>query len=70
MEISDLKALDAELAKESMKGLWVREEQLRRQPTSFGKPKLWKWPKIREGLEAAVRPLPKFWFPEGRRLAP
>jgi 1-hydroxy-2-naphthoate dioxygenase len=55
MEISDLKMLDQELAKESMKGLWVREEQIRRQPAPFGKPKLWKWSKIREGLEAAAR---------------
>lgn len=55
MAISDLKTLDAELAKESMKGLWVREEALHREPAPFGKPKLWKWSKIRAGLEAAGR---------------
>ncbi len=54
-EITDLKTLDQELAKFAMKGLWVREEHMRRQPTPFGKAHLWKWPKIREGLEAAGR---------------
>ena len=28
--ITDLKSLDEELAKDSMRGLWVREETLRR----------------------------------------
>jgi hypothetical protein len=51
-QITDLGTLDAELAKESMRGLWVREEALRREPAPFGKPMLWKWSKIREGLEA------------------
>jgi len=51
--VSDLKSLDAELAKDSMRGLWAREEAIRREPTSFGKPMLWKWAKIRAGLEAA-----------------
>jgi len=50
---SDLKSLDAELAKDSMRGLWAREEAIRREPTPFGKPMLWKWAKIRAGLEAA-----------------
>ena len=54
-QIADLKTLDAELAKDSMKGLWVREETLRREPTPFGKPMLWKWANIRQGLEAAGR---------------
>jgi 1-hydroxy-2-naphthoate dioxygenase len=51
--ITDLKALDEELAKDSMRGLWMREETLRREPAPFGKPILWKWSKIRAGLEAA-----------------
>ena len=51
--VSDLKSLDAELAKDSMRGLWAREEAIRREPTPFGKPMLWKWAKIRAGLEAA-----------------
>jgi len=51
--ISHLKSLDAELAKDSMRGLWAREEAIRREPTPFGKPMLWKWAKIRAGLEAA-----------------
>lgn len=50
---SDLKSLDAELAKDSMRGLWAREEAIRREPTPFGKPMLWKWAKIHAGLEAA-----------------
>jgi gentisate 1,2-dioxygenase len=54
-QIADLKTLDAELAKDSMKGLWAREEALRREPTPFGKPMLWKWANIRQGLEAAGR---------------
>ena len=51
--VSDLKVLDAELAKESMKGLWAREERINRKPEPFGRPHLWKWSKIREGLDAA-----------------
>jgi gentisate 1,2-dioxygenase len=51
--IDDLKSLDPELAKESMRGLWAREEAIRREPAPFGKPMLWKWAKIRVGLEAA-----------------
>ena len=54
-QITDLKTLDAELAKESMRGLWVREETVRREPAPFGKPILWKWSKIRDGLVAAGR---------------
>jgi len=54
-QVNELKALDAELAKDSMKGLWVREERMNRKPAPFGKPHLWKWPKIRAGLEAAGR---------------
>jgi 1-hydroxy-2-naphthoate dioxygenase len=53
--ISDLKVLDEELAKDSMKGLWVREERMNRKPEPFGKAHLWKWPKILEGLNAAGR---------------
>ena len=52
-QISDLKALDTELAKESMKGLWTREERINRKPEPFGRPHLWQWSRIREGLEAA-----------------
>lgn len=52
-QITDLKSLDDELAKDSMKGLWAREETMRREPAPFGKPMLWKWEKIRAGLEAA-----------------
>src|SRR4030095_15070351 len=52
-QINDLKTLDDELAKDSMKGLWMREEALRREPAPFGKPVLWKWAKIRAGLESA-----------------
>ena len=47
------KNLDAELAKDHLRGLWVREESIRREPAPFGKPILWKWAKIRAGLEAA-----------------
>ena len=36
-----------------MRGLWAREEAIRREPAPFGKPILWKWTKIRAGLEAA-----------------
>jgi gentisate 1,2-dioxygenase len=52
-QITDLKSLDTELAKDSMRGLWAREESIRREPAPFGKPMLWKWAKIRAGLEAA-----------------
>jgi gentisate 1,2-dioxygenase len=54
-QMRNLRTLDLELAKESMRGLWVREETLRREPAPFGKPILWKWAKIREGLQAASR---------------
>lgn len=54
-QVNELKVLDAELAKDSMKGLWVREERMNRKPAPFGKPHLWKWAKIRAGLEAAGR---------------
>ena len=54
-EITDLKSLDDELAKNFMRGLWAREETMRREPAPFGKPILWKWSKIRAGLEAAGR---------------
>lgn len=57
-QIADLKTLDAELEKESMRGLWAREEKLRHEPTPFGGPKLWKWTTIREGLEAAASLVP------------
>lgn len=69
--MSDLKSLDAELAKDSMRGLWAREEAIRREPVPFGKPMLWKWAKIRAGLEAAGqlittnykgRAAPSAWF--------
>jgi gentisate 1,2-dioxygenase len=53
--IADLKILDMELAKDSMRGLWAREETLRREPTPFGKPMLWKWANIQRGLNAAGR---------------
>jgi 1-hydroxy-2-naphthoate dioxygenase len=56
--ITDLKALDDELAKDSMRGLWMREETLRREPAPFGKPILWKWSKIHAGLEAASNLIP------------
>ena len=52
-QTNDLKNLDAELAKDHLRGLWVREESIRREPAPFGKPILWKWAKIRAGLEAA-----------------
>jgi gentisate 1,2-dioxygenase len=52
-EITDLKSLDDELAKNFMRGLWARQETMRREPAPFGKPILWKWSKIRAGLEAA-----------------
>jgi gentisate 1,2-dioxygenase len=58
IEMTDLKSLDAELAKDSMKGLWAREETVRREPAPFGKPMLWKWAKIRAGLEAAGTLIP------------
>ena len=51
--IADLKSLDAELAKDSLRGLWAREGAVRREPAPFGKAVLWKWSKIRAGLEAA-----------------
>ena len=35
--IADLKSLDAELAKDSLRGLWAREEAVRREPAPFGK---------------------------------
>jgi gentisate 1,2-dioxygenase len=52
-EIADLKSLDDALAKDFMRGLWMREETLRREPAPFGAPVLWKWSKILSGLEAA-----------------
>ena len=52
-QITNLKSLDDELAKDCMRGLWMREETLRREPEPFGQPMLWKWAKIRAGLEAA-----------------
>lgn len=52
-ESKDLKNLDAELAKDNLRGLWARPEAIRREPAPFGKPILWKWAKIRAGLEAA-----------------
>ena len=54
-QVNELKVLNAELAKDSMKGLWVREERMNRKPAPFGEPHLWKWAKIRAGLEAAGR---------------
>lgn len=54
-QMNDLKNLDAELAKDHLRGLWVREETIRREPAPFGKAILWKWQKIRAGLEAAGR---------------
>ena len=54
-QVTELNALDEELAKDSMKGLWAREERMNRKPAPFGKAHLWKWPKIRAGLEAAGR---------------
>lgn len=39
-QITELKRLDVELEKESMRGLWAREERLRYEPTPFGGPKL------------------------------
>lgn len=56
--MTDLKALDAELAKDSMRGLWAREETIRREPAPFGRPMIWKWKKIRAGLEAASALIP------------
>ena len=56
--MKDLDALNCELAKDSMKGLWAREEAIRREPAPFGKPMLWKWSKIRAGLEAAGALIP------------
>ena len=53
--ITDLKTLDAELAADHLRGLWAREETVRREPAPFGKPILWKWAKISAGLEAAGR---------------
>ena len=52
-QTNDLKNLDEELAKDHLRGLWAREESIRREPAPFGKPVLWKWAKIRAGLEAA-----------------
>ena len=52
-QTNDLKNLDEELAKDNLRGLWAREESIRREPAPFGKPILWKWAKIRAGLEAA-----------------
>ncbi|HWH79297.1 MAG TPA: cupin domain-containing protein [Candidatus Binatus sp.] len=52
-QLNDLKNLDAELAKDNLRGLWARPEAVRREPEPFGKPMLWKWAKIRAGLEAA-----------------
>jgi len=52
-EINDLKNLDEDLAKDNLRGLWAREESMRREPAPFGEPILWKWAKIRAGLEAA-----------------
>jgi gentisate 1,2-dioxygenase len=52
-QLNDLKNLDAELAKDNLRGLWARPEAVRREPEPFGKPILWKWAKIRAGLEAA-----------------
>jgi len=57
-QITDLKTLDAELERESMRGLWFREEEYSVEPKPFGRPKLWKWTKIRLGLEAAARFVP------------
>jgi len=57
-EITDLKVLDEQLETESMRGLWAYGEELWRAPKPFGPPKLWKWPKIREGLDAAARLVP------------
>lgn len=57
-QIENLKALEAEMEKDSMKGLWVREEELRVEPKPFGAPRLWKWIKVRTALEAAARLVP------------
>src|SRR4029450_3040947 len=54
-QINDLKNLDDELAKSNLRGLWAREESIRREPAPFGQPILWKWAEIRAGLEAAGR---------------
>ena len=57
-EITELNDLNKELEKESMKGLWTSGEEIIRAPKPFGPPKLWKWSKIREGLDAAARLIP------------
>ena len=57
-EISDLKVFEEQLETESMRGLWTYGEELWRAPTPFGPPQLWKWPKIREGLDVAARLVP------------
>ena len=56
--IADLKALDDLLESESMQGLWVGEDRHIVEPRPFGAPRLWKWSKIREGLDAAARLVP------------
>ena len=57
-QITDLKTLDDLLESESMQGLWVGEDRHFVEPRPFGVPKLWKWSKIREGLDAAARLVP------------
>ncbi len=57
-EITELNDFNEELEKESMRGLWASGEDIIRAPKPFGPPKLWKWSKIREGLDAAARLIP------------
>jgi gentisate 1,2-dioxygenase len=57
-DMSDLKTLDAQLEKQSMRGLWVGEEEYHVQPKPFGRPKLWKWKNIREALDTAAKLIP------------
>ena len=57
-QISNLDDFNMELEKESMKGLWTSGEDIFRAPKPFGAAKLWKWSKIREGLDVAARLIP------------
>jgi gentisate 1,2-dioxygenase len=57
-QVTDLKMLEAELAKDSLKGLWSREEAYWAEPKAFGVPKLWKGDRIREGLKRAATLVP------------
>lgn len=54
----ELEKFNAHLETQSLRGLWTRGEMYHSEPTPFGRPHLWKWQTIREGIQTAGRLVP------------